>query len=76
MQFKKLPVNPRLAWGNRAVDGVLNRAIRSYDGLKGTLGLSGRRAKYDDKNYEFEGGAGRGAARQALRQEHAPAVEG
>jgi hypothetical protein len=65
VQFKKLPVNERVARGNRVVDSALNRVVRSYDGLKGALGLRGRKANYDDARYEFVGGA-----RDGLRAKH------
>lgn len=65
MQFEKLRVNGRVARANRIVDRVLNRAARSYDGLKGAVGLSGRKAKYDDTRYEFVGGA-----QDGLRAKH------
>jgi hypothetical protein len=54
-----------VAWANRALDRVLNRAVRSIDGVKGAVGLGGRRARYDDVRYEFEGGA-----RDGLRKKH------
>ncbi|MBL4848682.1 MAG: hypothetical protein JKY65_24435 [Planctomycetes bacterium] len=65
MQFKKLPVDPRVVRANRLVERALNRAVRSYDGLKSSIGLAGRKARYDDANYEFFGGA-----RDTLRAKH------
>tara|TARA_R110002072_G_scaffold17942_4_gene67588 strand:+ start:265 stop:1425 length:1161 start_codon:yes stop_codon:yes gene_type:complete len=56
MQFEKISVDQRVARANRAVDRVLNRALRSMDGVKSAVGLRGRKAPYDDLRYEFVGG--------------------
>jgi hypothetical protein len=50
---------------NRLVERVVNRGVRTYDGVLGRLHLGGRRADYDDLAYEFEGGAN-----DALRAKH------
>lgn len=65
MHFEKLPVDRRVVWANRAVDGVLNRALRSFDGAKSAIGLRGRKAPYDDLRYEFVGGPS-----ETLRAKH------
>ena len=58
MEFQKLEVSERVAQLNRGVDHVLNRAIRSFDGIKAKVRVGGRRANYDDERYEFHGGPG------------------
>ena len=47
------------------VEELLNRAVRGYDKIAGTLHIGGRKGSYDDINYEFEGGS-----RDELRKKH------
>ena len=65
MHFDKLQVNQRATEINRRVERATNTALRAIDGLKAKIGLTGRRAAYDDHAYEFLGGA-----RDALRKKH------
>ena len=65
MEFQKLPTNERIGRRNRSVERLVNRMVRSYDGIKGRVGLNGRKANYDDHRYEFFGGAG-----DQLRMQH------
>ncbi len=57
MSLNKVPVNRRAARINRLVERCANRAVRTLDGVLGTLRLGGRKAAYDDLSYEFLGGA-------------------
>lgn len=65
MQFQKLPTNEKVTRKNRQIEQLANRAVRGWDELKGKVGLTGRRAAYDDAAYEFVGGA-----RDSLRMKH------
>ncbi|MBI4950450.1 MAG: hypothetical protein HY908_00305 [Myxococcales bacterium] len=65
MHFDKLTVNPRATAVNRRVEQLANAAVRAWDAAKAKVGLTGRRADYDDHAYEFVGGA-----RDALRKKH------
>jgi hypothetical protein len=65
MHFEKRKVSERATAVNRTVERAVNRAVRTYDAVMGTLGLGGRRAAYDDDAYEFIGGA-----RDGLRTKH------
>ena len=56
MQFPKVSVSPRVTRVNRAVEHVVNGAIRRYDGVLSKARLGGRKANYDDLEYEFIGG--------------------
>jgi hypothetical protein len=57
MQFDKLPVNPRAQWLNTTVERMMNELVRSVDDAKSAARLGGRRANYDDFEFEFVGGA-------------------
>ena len=57
MGFEKRKVSVKAARANRLVEGVSNSVVRTYHGLVECIGLEGRKAKYDDINYEFIGGA-------------------
>lgn len=65
MRFEKRTMEKGLANRVRRVEGLVNGAVRRYDGLKGRLRLGGRKANYDDHNYEFVGGPG-----EVLRKKH------
>ena len=45
MRFEKLSVNARATKANRRLEHGVNRAIRSYDRVKGRIGLAGRKAR-------------------------------
>ncbi|MBT6434289.1 MAG: hypothetical protein HOK97_19025 [Deltaproteobacteria bacterium] len=57
MGFDKRKVNARAAKANRVIEEASNRFVRSYHNAIENIGLEGRKAKYDDINYEFIGGA-------------------
>jgi hypothetical protein len=61
----KLPTNPRAVRFSRKAESVANRVVRKMDAARGKAGLGGRKASYDDANYEFIGGAG-----ETLRRRH------
>jgi hypothetical protein len=65
MQFQKLEVNQRAAKINQELERAVNAAVRGLDGVKARVGLTGRRAAYDDHAYEFLGGAS-----DTLRKKH------
>lgn len=56
MHFDKLETNATIAIAHRKVERVVNQLIRSYDAVASTLRIGGRKAPYDDLNYEFLGG--------------------
>lgn len=56
MEFKTIAVNKRVAERNARIEKAANRIVRSYDGLKSALRVGGRKANYDDLNFEFRGG--------------------
>lgn len=81
MKFEKLAIRANTVVVNRGVEKVANAALRMRDGLLSRAGLGGRRARYDDRRYEFVGGAGDGLRRRhydkSLRllwksEEHSP----
>ena len=65
MQFEKLPVNERANAIYDSSELVLNRLVRKYDAIKESVHLKGRKAPYDDANFEFIGGAG-----ESLQRKH------
>lgn len=66
MHFRnKLPTNERAVRLSRKAEAVANRVVRRMDGARAKAGLGGRKAAYDDANYEFIGGAG-----ETLRRRH------
>lgn len=65
MQFDKLKVNEDAIKFQEDLEKILNFGVRGWDTLLGTLGLGGRKADYDDLNYEFVGGAN-----DELRKKH------
>ncbi len=56
MEFNKIAVNERAVKRNAKIEEAVNRIVRSYDGLKSALRVGGRKANYDDLNFEFRGG--------------------
>lgn len=58
MQFTKVPVRPNVGRLNRAVEHLVNGAVRGYHGVLSKAHLGGRKANYDDREYEFIGGPG------------------
>jgi len=65
MQFEKLKVNENVTGAYASVEGILNEVVRKYDAIKGNVRLKGRKAPYDDENFEFIGGPG-----DSLRRKH------
>ncbi len=65
MQFDKVPHDPRVARVNERVERVVNRAARGWDKVMGLTRMGGRKANYDDNQYEFVGGAG-----EVMRKKH------
>jgi hypothetical protein len=65
MSLPKVAINHRVARATHDAEKVLNAAVRGRDRLLKQLGLGGRKANYDDANYEFEGGA-----QDELRRKH------
>ncbi len=61
----KLKISHRAAVVNHWLEEMTNKVVRSYDGVMGMVRLGGRKAKYDDSNYEFIGGP-----RDRLRARH------
>lgn len=65
MEVKKIAVNETAQRVNEKTEQYLNTLVRAYDQVLGTLHLGGRKADYDDTNYEFVGGAN-----DELRKKH------
>ena len=65
MQIQTIPVNEKIVAFNQDVEKALNLGLRTMDRLKERVGLPGRKGRYDDAHYEFEGGA-----QEALRMKH------
>lgn len=65
MEFNALPINENTHKNIEKVEKVLNKTVRGYDRFMGFVGLSGRKGRYDDHNFEFEGGA-----KDSLRLKH------
>lgn len=65
MEFNALPINENTHKNIEKVEKVLNKAVRGYDKFMGFVGLGGRKGRYDDHNFEFEGGA-----KDSLRLKH------
>lgn len=65
MQIERLPVDRRAVAVNRAVERVLNRAVRARDLTFERMRLGGRKAPYDDERYQFRGGPS-----DSLRKKH------
>ena len=64
MEFNALPVNEKVANNVKRVESAVNTAVRGYEKLAAFVG-GGRKGPYDDKNFEFVGGA-----RDSLRMKH------
>lgn len=56
VQFKKRATNERATRVQHGFERMVNRAVRSFDASMGKLRLGGRKAPYDDLQYEFKGG--------------------
>lgn len=65
MEIKKIAVNESAQKINESVEASLNTVVRTFDNVLGALHLGGRKADYDDSNYEFVGGAN-----DELRKKH------
>ncbi len=65
MHFNTIDIDPRVTRRNHQIEGLLNRVVRRVDRTRGFLRLGGRKAAYDDSNYEFEGGES-----EVLRKKH------
>lgn len=65
MNVSRLPVSAKTARFHKRMEGIVNTAVRGADSLLGKLRLGGRKAAYDDVNYEFFGGEG-----SVLRKKH------
>ncbi len=65
MEFAKVELNPRAKELHDRVENAANRAVRGFDAVMEKLHLGGRKGKYDDLNYEFNGGA-----KDGLRKKH------
>lgn len=65
VKFRKVPFSQRAIGVHRTLERVVNRGVRTFDGVLGRLHLGGRRADYDDLTYAFEGGPN-----DALRAKH------
>jgi len=65
MEIKKIAVNESAQKINESVEASLNTLVRTFDNVLGALHLGGRKADYDDTNYEFVGGAN-----DELRKKH------
>lgn len=65
MAINTLPVNQTAYAVNKAVEKVVNFAVRSYDRVARPLGLGIRVSNYDDLHFAFDGGVG-----DKLRQKH------
>ena len=60
-----LSLDPRVGEVNRQLELVANRVVRKRDQVLERLKLGGRKARYDDATFEFEGGA-----QDKLRKKH------
>ncbi|MGB0591750.1 MAG: hypothetical protein ACPGU1_18895 [Myxococcota bacterium] len=58
-------LNPQVGAANRRLERVASRVVRKRDDLLERFKLGGRKARYDDEAFEFEGGA-----QDALRKKH------
>ncbi len=56
MEFFKIPVSGRSARVNKQLEGIFNIGVRGRDAAYEFLFDTGRKAKYDDYQYEFRGG--------------------
>lgn len=56
MQFDVITIDPAVTRRNEQIEKIANTVIRGYDRAKTLLRLNGRKAPYDDLNYEFVGG--------------------
>lgn len=65
MEVNALPINEDLRRANDMVESIVNFGVRNLDKALGMVGLGGRKADYDDENYEFIGGAN-----DELRKKH------
>lgn len=65
MKVEPLEVNERVTEANKLIEGVANGLVRNFDGALGRLHLGGRKAPYDDIEYEFVGGA-----KDSIRKKH------
>jgi len=65
MEFNALPINENVTRNVERVESTVNAMVRSYEKLTSLVGLGGRKGPYDDKNFEFVGGA-----KDNLRMKH------
>ncbi len=65
MKTEPIEVSERVVEVNKLIEGVANRLVRNFDGTLGLLHLGGRKAPYDDTEYEFIGGA-----KDSIRKKH------
>ncbi|MFO0693889.1 MAG: hypothetical protein U0230_10070 [Polyangiales bacterium] len=65
MRFDKIEVSPRTTTNVKRTEEAVNWVVRRSDELLGKIGLGGRKANYDDVNYEFVGGPG-----EVMRKKH------
>lgn len=65
MQMNPIPVSEKVTAFHQQTEKMLNSTLRNIDQFKEKLGLRGRKGRYDDAHYEFEGGA-----QDALRMKH------
>ncbi len=65
MEVQPLEINDRVAQTSVFVESIANAAIRDFDRVTGWLRLGGRKAPYDDVEYEFLGGA-----KDNIRKQH------
>ena len=56
MNFATIEIDPAVTRRNARIERRANAAIRGLDRLRAKLRIGGRKAPYDDLNYEFEGG--------------------
>ena len=60
-----IALNPKVGEQNRRLELVANRVVRKFDEVMEQMRIGGRKAKYDDAAFEFEGGA-----QDKLRKKH------
>ena len=65
MEFSKVQTSKRAARVERSAERYMDQLVRSADRIKSRAGLEGRKARYDDVQYEFVGGEG-----EKIRKRH------
>ncbi len=65
MKVEPLEVNQRVTEANKLIERIANRLVRNVDGALGRVHLGGRKAPYNDLEYEFIGGA-----KDSIREKH------